>query len=296
MVTGKMKLLFIFLDGVGKGEKTVHNPFFYYHPEAYDVFLKKGIVRFLDATLQTPGLPQSATGQVTIYSGINAAKEVGFHINGQITPSLKKIISRKNIFKTLKQHRFKVDFANVYRNEYLQKLLNDSNFKMSVTSYMALVSGVKFKTAEDLLKGEGVYFDITNQILIESGYDVPVFSPQKASGNLLNILAKNHFVLFEHFKTDIVGHSCDLEEAKKLLKLLDEFIMHTLENLPDDACLIVTSDHGNIEDLSVRTHTFNPVPFLAYGKGQEIFNDMDSIEQVYKYILKYFGITEEGLE
>ena len=289
MVIDKMKMLFIFLDGVGKGEKSEHNPFFYYHPKAYDIFLKEGNVLFLDATLGVEGLPQSATGQVTIYSGINAAKEVGFHINGQITPSLKRIIERQNIFTTLLRRGFKVDFANVYRNEYLQKLLNDKNFKMSVTSYMTLISGIRFKTVEDLLRGEGVYFDITNHVLIESGYEVPVFSPQRAAENLLNVLNKNDFVLFEHFKTDIIGHSCDMEKALELLKLLDEFILSLIEDLPEDACLVVTSDHGNIEDLSTKTHTKNKVPFLAYGNKKEIFA-LESIEQIYSSILKYFEI------
>ena len=289
MVIDKMKMLFIFLDGVGKGEKNEASPFFYYHPKAYDIFLKKGNVMFLDTTLGIEGLPQSATGQVTIYSGINAAKEVGFHINGQITPSLKRIIERQNIFTTLLRRGFKVDFANVYRNEYLQKLLNDRNFKMSVTSYMTLISGIRFKTVEDLLRGEGVYFDITNHVLIESGYEVPVFSPQRAAENLLNVLNKNDFVLFEHFKTDIIGHSCDMEKALELLKLLDEFILSLIEDLPEDACLVVTSDHGNIEDLSTKTHTKNKVPFLAYGNKKEIFA-LESIEQIYSSILKYFEI------
>ncbi|BCS82068.1 alkaline phosphatase family protein [Anaerocellum diazotrophicum] len=287
-----MKMLFVFLDGVGKGEKSEVNPFFYYHPKAYEIFLKEGNVLFLDATLGVEGLPQSATGQVTIYSGINAAKEVGFHINGQITLSLKKIIDKQNIFTTLSRHGLKVDFANVYRNEYLQKILNDKNFKMSVTSYMALTAGIRFKTVGDLLKSEGVYFDITNQVLIESGYKVPVFSPEKAAENLLNILQKNNFVLFEHFKTDIIGHSCDMEKALELLKLLDEFIISLIENLPKDACLVVTSDHGNIEDLSTKTHTKNKVPFLAYGNKKEIFA-IESIEQIYSSILKYFEIRTQ---
>lgn len=289
MVIDKMKMLFIFLDGVGKGEKNEYNPFFYYHPRAYDIFLKDGNVLFLDATLGIEGLPQSATGQVTIYSGINAAKEIGFHINGQITPSLKRIIDKQNIFTTLSRHGLKVDFANVYRNEYLQKLLNDKNFKMSVTSYMALTAGIRFKTVEDLLKSKGVYFDIANHVLIESGYEVPVFSPQRAAENLLNVLNKNNFVLFEHFKTDIVGHSCDMQKAIELLKLLDEFILSLIENLPKDTCLVVTSDHGNIEDLSTKTHTKNKVPFLVYGNKKEIFK-LESIDQIYSSILKYFEI------
>ena len=33
--------------------------------------------------------------------------------------------------------------------------------------------------------------------------------------------------------------------------------------------VILTSDHGNIEDLSIRNHTLNQVPTLAWGAGRE---------------------------
>lgn len=291
-----MKLLFIFLDGVGKGEKNATNPFFYYIPKSYEIFSHNQIVRFLDATLKVKGLPQSATGQVSIYSGINAAKEVGFHIKGQITPSLKRIIDRRNIFKTLKSNGFKVDFANVYRDEYLQKILNDKNFKMSVTSYMSITSEIRLKNINDLISGNGIYCDITNEILVESGYDVPIFSPQKASDNLLNILSKSDFVLFEHFKTDIIGHSCEMKKAIDLIKLIDEFVLSLLERLPSDATLLITSDHGNIEDLSVKTHTLNKVPLLVSGYNKEMFANIKSIDEIYSCILRYFNIIEDEVE
>ena len=33
--------------------------------------------------------------------------------------------------------------------------------------------------------------------------------------------------------------------------------------------VILTSDHGNVEDLSARNHTLNLVPTLAWGPGRE---------------------------
>jgi phosphopentomutase len=33
--------------------------------------------------------------------------------------------------------------------------------------------------------------------------------------------------------------------------------------------LFVTSDHGNIEDISIKTHTKNPVPTILYGNIPE---------------------------
>ncbi|MDO9170716.1 MAG: hypothetical protein Q7W29_02680, partial [bacterium] len=34
-----------------------------------------------------------------------------------------------------------------------------------------------------------------------------------------------------------------------------------------ETLVLLTSDHGNLEDLSTRSHTRNPVPLLAWGPG-----------------------------
>jgi phosphopentomutase len=35
----------------------------------------------------------------------------------------------------------------------------------------------------------------------------------------------------------------------------------------NETLLLITSDHGNIEDLTTKTHTRNPVPLILYGAG-----------------------------
>ena len=37
----------------------------------------------------------------------------------------------------------------------------------------------------------------------------------------------------------------------------------------DRTALIVTSDHGNVEDLRTKSHTWNPVPTLLFGERAE---------------------------
>jgi phosphopentomutase len=36
---------------------------------------------------------------------------------------------------------------------------------------------------------------------------------------------------------------------------------------PDRDLLVITSDHGNVEDMSTKSHTRNPVPALFHGHG-----------------------------
>jgi len=54
-----------------------------------------------DACLDVPGLPQSATGQTTIFTGQNASKVLSRHLHGQPTITLKKMIIENNLFKEL---------------------------------------------------------------------------------------------------------------------------------------------------------------------------------------------------
>jgi bisphosphoglycerate-independent phosphoglycerate mutase (AlkP superfamily) len=80
------------------------------------------------------------------------------------------------------------------------------------------------------------------------------------------MLQKYEFVLFEYWKTDHAGHAQDMAEACAALKALDELLAGVLEAMDSRRhLLVVTSDHGNLEDLSIKTHTRHPVPVLLHG-------------------------------
>jgi hypothetical protein len=54
----------------------------------------------------------------------------------------------------------------------------------------------------------------------------------------------------------------------RVLRTLDRFLARVLAAWRGGRRLLVlASDHGNIEDLSTRTHTRNPVPLVAVGRG-----------------------------
>jgi hypothetical protein len=45
------------------------------------------------------------------------------------------------------------------------------------------------------------------------------------------------------------------------------------------------SDHGNIEDLNVRGHSFNPVPLIGIGKGaKEVIHFAKDLTDLAKYL------------
>jgi bisphosphoglycerate-independent phosphoglycerate mutase (AlkP superfamily) len=53
--------------------------------------------------------------------------------------------------------------------------------------------------------------------------------------------------------------------------------------------LILTSDHGNLEEFHLRGHTRNPVPFLAWGKhGEFLRAKVKSLSDVAPAILDLY--------
>jgi bisphosphoglycerate-independent phosphoglycerate mutase (AlkP superfamily) len=110
--------------------------------------------------------------------------------------------------------------------------------------------------------------------------DTPLLNPHQA-GERLHLLTKTcELAFFEYWLTDIVGHHQDMEAAIDLLELFDT-VLGSLADFWDDenGLIIVTSDHGNLEDLSTRRHTRNDVPLLLIGSPANREGFIDNLNQ-----------------
>lgn len=288
-----MKMIFVFIDGFGLGEPDAgKNPIFAARTPGLDLIFANSLVIPTETQLGVPGLPQSATGQTAIFTGVNAPKAVGRHLNAQPSMALREIISSDNLFKILMSRGLKVTNANAYRQEYLDRMNTpgEKRYKPSVTSVMTMSAGLGFRLVEDYRRGAAIYHDITGKIIVESGYDAEIITPEEAAGRLYTISRKYDFTLFEHFMTDIVGHEMNMEAAVREIELLDAFLGRLIDLVePQNDILFITSDHGNIEDISIKTHTVNSVPTIIYGKlppGAEI--NIDSLLDITPAVVDIF--------
>lgn len=271
-----MRILFILLDGFGIGSDDPKvNPIVAAYTPTFDQLLKgkNSITIPTDATQGTEGIPQSATGQAALLTGVQAARIVGRHVSGFPGPILYKIIAEKNILKQMRVRGKKATFANAYTDEYL-KAVHEGKIKGSVSTVSVLTSELPFRLTNQIPHGDAVYQDFTNRVLINKGYDLALLEPEEAGKNLARIVKQNDFTLYEYFLTDVVGHSQDRELAISLIEELDRFIGQVLSDLDlFETLVILSSDHGNIEDLSVMLHTYNPVPTILVGRGKEKIAD-----------------------
>lgn len=276
IMTSDSRVLLFFIDGLGIGTRGPHNPFdglsdaaplAIFHNEPAEIPFA-GILAPTDACLGVEGRPQSASGQTTILTGVNAPKIIGAHKQGFPNRALLDIIHERSIFLQLKNKGIEsITFANTYTKRFFERRPR----WISATTAAVEAAGLRFNVVEDLKAGRAVYHDFTNEMLIEYGEIVDVRTPERAGDVLAGIVRAHTFTLYEYFITDKIGHAQDYNVARQMLPMLARFIRAVLRNLDlTDTTVILTSDHGNIEDLSVRNHTLNPVPTIIWGKHREL--------------------------
>ena len=268
-------VILFFIDGLGIGRKKAENPLdsvknieplANFINEEKAIFLD-GILVPTDPRLGVEGRPQSASGQTTILTGINAPQILAHHKQGFPNEKLREIIAEHSIFKQLKLKNIE---PNIFLNAYTPQFFTEKQRWKSATTCAVEASEMRFRKLPDLLGRKALFHDFTNGHLRELGFDAPLFSPVEAAEILAKTSEEYRFTLYEYFITDKIGHAQDFEKAQVYLPPLAEFIRETLKRINlEKTTFILTSDHGNIEDLSVRTHTLNDVPTIVWGRKKE---------------------------
>jgi len=291
----------IFIDGIGIGKDDPSaNPFSAYGSKVFDLyqenddgrakshnFLKPGWIRAIDCTMDVPGTPQSATGQTALFTGKNSAKLLGRHLSGFPNGELKSLLRGESIMVLLENMGYSVVFANAFTPPYFKR----RSSRVSATTAMAEACGARIRDFKDMEEGQAVFMDLTNRWLIDKGYWVSPRTVDEAAGVLADIAKDNDFTLFEYFITDVIGHRGDFSDAVEQVRVLDRFISRVWRNLdPDEKTMIVTSDHGNLEDCTEKLHSTNRIPLLVAGKDAEyIIKDITDITDVAPAILRRFS-------
>lgn len=226
----------------------------------------------VDAGMGVSGIPQSATGQTALLTGINAAQLMGRHVEGFPGPALKDVIRAHNLYDQLAALGCSATFANAYFTLDMAEV--ESRRIQSVTTVSALKAFGRVRDRAMMEAGEAVYQDLTRASLRVRGYEGPLVTPAQSGRDLVAIAAGYDLTVFEYFQTDRVGHKGTWDEGLQVLRLFDEFLGEALAFVREPGRLfLLTSDHGNIEDSGSRTHSLNPVPLVALGEGSDFLRD-----------------------
>ena len=301
MTAAPAQFLLIFLDGFGLGEIGEDNPLS--KPESMPfltgflgqllikgaslnekVVLRKDILlKGIDATLGVVGLPQSATGQATIYTGQNAPAFLGRHQSGFANGSLRQLIDEYGLFKRAVALGRTATLANAYSPDYFYAIAN-RKCRYSVCTLLNMTACLPFRMQYEYDREEALYWDITGDIASGNRCHRAI-SPQEAGKRLARLSGQYGVTLFESYLSDFAGHAQDRGQAIACLQRIDAFLESAIAHLPSNVTLVVTSDHGNIEDLSTKRHTLNKVPLIIVGPCASTFIKVENLANITPQIL-----------
>ena len=278
-----MKTLFLFLDGIGLGDNDPEkNPFArakmpYLQSLLGGQILTRESAPFegdratllsVDPNLGVVGLPQSATGQAVLLTGINIPAELGYHYGPKPNPEVAQYLDGKTIFsKTVKAGK-KTALLSAYPPRYFAGI-NSGKHLYSAIPLALTNAGVPLFTQDDYHAGNALAADFTGKGWREFLHlpDAPIYEPKEAGKKLAELASQYDFSLFEYWATDYAGHKQDMDSAVSQMERFDEVLKGLLESKPgwQPDMTLLTSDHGNMEDLSTRRHTAANVPLLLFG-------------------------------
>lgn len=279
-----MHILLIFCDGMGLGANDrATNPFFVAPmttlralfgkvPTREDDVLNSvgALLVPTDARLGVEGMPQSGTGQTTIFTGINAPAAIGEHLGPYPNEALRVLLQKHSIFKQLDALGFSTAFGNAYPPFFFERL-ERGKARRTATLQAAIAGGVRLRDVDDLAAGEAVSgLALDNHYWAELGAPVPRITPRIAGENLMRLAQQYDFTAFEYAPTDMAGHKDNRDDILAVLDELDEFWGGVIAQMnPETDLVMITSDHGNIEDWTVKGHTLNPVPTILIGAHRD---------------------------
>jgi hypothetical protein len=296
------RLLLLFVDGIGLAPGESDNPFateaspeierLLGGPLTAEQVAERGdrILVALDACLGVAGLPQSATGQATLFTGVNAARWMGRHVTGLPGPKLRDLVEARGLLRRLVSSSRRATFANAYSQEYLGKLSN-GGARPSVTTCVAQAAGVRLRTWDDLEVGRAVTWDIVGDYYgVKADSSVRKVEPRVAGKRLAAVAGDHDLTIYETFLPDLAGHGRVAMDSAEIVLRLDELLGGILGAEVSNLTVVLTSDHGNFESRAAPSHTRNPVPLLVVGPAATRFRGMTSLTEVAPRVLETLGV------
>jgi len=276
-----MKVLFIFLDGIGLGENNPDtNPFARAKMPNMNALLdgrsllkvsapfvgERATLIAVDPNVGVDGLPQSATGQAILLTGKNIPAELGYHYGPKPNPEVAAFLKEATLFSRFVKEGKRAALLNAYPPRYFHGI--DSGKRLYSSIPLSVINaGIPLFKHDDLFAGRALSADFTGEgwRTMLGFTQAPVMDAHHA-GRTLGTLAKEYdFALFEYWASDYAGHKQQMEHAIELMETFDAVLGGLTEVWEDDGLVLVTSDHGNMEDVSTRKHTDAYVPALVIG-------------------------------
>lgn len=281
-------ILLIFLDGIGLGDDDPStNPFAAASTPTLNQLANghrwlrgvgkqtsaRAIFIPTDPRMGVPGKPQSASGQAAILTGRNVPQLIGEHYGPRPNPPIRALLAEDNFFKQVIAHGMSAALIEAYPPRFHESINSGKRLRSSYQQALH-EAGLPLFGEESIYSGDALAVDWTGEgWRSHLGYtDTPIYTPEEAGQRMVEISRRYQFAFFSHWMTDTIGHRGTVEDGARVLEMFDHVMAGALSTWDDaEGLMIITSDHGNMEDMNHGKHTENDVPTVVIGEGKEAF-------------------------
>jgi hypothetical protein len=101
---------------------------------------------------------------------------------------------------------------------------------------------------------------------------LPARTPEEAARILVGLARAHDFTFYKYQIPDLVSHTGRVAEARAVFATIERFVAAILTELdPSEATVMITSDHGHLEQLATsRGHPKSKVPTWYFGPQSEL--------------------------
>jgi hypothetical protein len=224
---------------------------------------------------------------VALLAGVNAPALHGRHQPNFPPVALRPLLAERSLFRRALAAGHRVAFANLFPPAYFEALAR-RRIRTSASVLAAQGAGLPLRGLAELRAGLALSWDITGQALHDRGeaLDHPPITPAQAGARLAALARAHDLVFFECFLTDLAGHGrLGAHGPADAIARVDGLIGGLIAAMAPSDTLLLTSDHGNLEDSSTTIHSEAPVPLLAAGPAAPAFAAVERIDQLADAVL-----------
>jgi hypothetical protein len=151
------------------------------------------------------------------------------------------------------------------------ELFTLGEINQNIFVYAARQAGVKLPAWDDVRGGDALTSSLTHELEADFGFcglaPLPVYSVPDAAAVLVRLVKEHDFTFYKYQIPDLVSHTGRVELARQVFATIEDLVEAVLRSIdPADTIVIVTSDHGHLEQLTTsHAHPKTKVPTWYFG-------------------------------
>jgi hypothetical protein len=155
------------------------------------------------------------------------------------------------------------------------ELFTLAEINQNIFVYAAREAGVTLRTWDDVRRGLALTSSMTHELEAEFNFfgqePLPQHTPKKAAAVLMALVEQHDFTFYKYQIPDLVSHTGRMELARHVFTIIEDFVEAILQAIdPASTILVITSDHGHLEQLaSSHAHPKSKVPTWYFGPEPE---------------------------